>query len=62
MKKTILTLVLALLTTITFAQTWAKAVSLTIGIRDNNYSKFTWGETKQITDNIPVKIDNNDNI
>jgi hypothetical protein len=46
MKKTLLTLVLVLLTTITFSQTWAKAFNLTIGIRDDKYSKFTWGDTR----------------
>ena len=60
MKKTILTLVLALLTTITFAQTWAKAVSLTIGIRDNNYSKFTWGDTRPVEENLLIKLEGDD--
>jgi hypothetical protein len=60
MKKTLFTLVLVLLTTITFAQTWAYAVSLTIGIRDNNYSKFTWGETRPTDSNLLVKLDGND--
>jgi hypothetical protein len=57
MKKTILTLVLALLTTISFSQVWAKAVSLTIGVRDDAYSKFTWGETKKLSGDILVKFD-----
>jgi hypothetical protein len=60
MKKTILTLVLALLTTITFAQTWAYAVSLTIGIRDDAQSKFTWGETKPTDSNLLVKLEGDD--
>jgi hypothetical protein len=60
MKKTILTLVLALLTTITFAQTWAYAVSLTIGIRDNANSNFTWGETKPTDSNLLVRLEGND--
>lgn len=60
MKKTLLTLVLVLLTTITFAQTWAYAVSLTIGIRDDKYSKFTWGETRPTDSNLLVKLDGND--
>ena len=60
MKKTLLTLVLVLLTTITFAQTWAYAVSLTIGISVNNYSKFTWGETRPTDSNLLVKLDGND--
>jgi hypothetical protein len=58
MKKTILTLVLALLTTITFAQTWAKAVNLTIGVRDDAHSKFAWGETRELSGDILVKFDN----
>ena len=60
MKKTFLTLVLVLLTTITFAQTWAYAVSLTIGIRDDKYSKFTWGDTRPTDSNLLVKLDGND--
>lgn len=60
MKKTLLTLVLAVWTTLLFSQTWARAVSLTIGIRDNNYSKFTWGETKPVEDNLLVKLDGDD--
>jgi hypothetical protein len=60
MKKTLFTLVLVLLTTITFAQTWAKAVNLTIGIRDNSYSKFTWGETRSVDDNLLIKLDGRD--
>lgn len=60
MKKTLLTLVLAVWTTLLFSQTWAKAVSLTIGIRDNNYSKFTWGETRPVEDNLLIKLDGDD--
>jgi len=58
MKKLILTLVLSLLTIISFSQVWARAVSLTIGVRDDAYSKFTWGETKQLSGDILVKFDN----
>jgi hypothetical protein len=57
MKKLILTLVLSLLTIISFSQVWARAVNLTIGIRDNEYSKFTWGETKKLSGDILVKFD-----
>ena len=60
MKKTILTLILALLTTISFSQIWADATSLAIGYRDNAGQKFTWGETKQLTETIPVKIQDNE--
>ena len=60
MKKTILTLILALLTTISFSQVWADATSLAIGYRDNAGQKFTWGETKRLDADIPVKIDNNE--
>jgi hypothetical protein len=56
MKKTILTLILALLTTITFSQIWVKAVSVTIGTKNDKSSKFTWGETKQITDELLIKV------
>jgi hypothetical protein len=60
MKKLILTLVLSLLTIISFAQTWAVAVNLTIGIRDNEYSKFTWGETRPVSDKLLIKLDGRD--
>jgi hypothetical protein len=60
MKKIILTLSLSFLVLTIFAQTWAKAVSLTIGIRDNNYSKFTWGETRPVDDNLLIKLDGDD--
>jgi hypothetical protein len=60
MKKTLLTLVLAVWTTLLFSQTWAYAVSLTIGIRDNNYSKFTWGETKPVDSNLLIKLEGDD--
>lgn len=60
MKKTLITLVLCLLTSLTFAQTWAVAVNLTIGIRDNEYSKFTWGETKPVTDKLLIKMEDDD--
>ena len=60
MKKTLITLVLCLLTSLTFAQTWAAAVNLTIGIRDNKYSKFTWGETKPVYDKLLIKLEGSD--
>jgi len=60
MKKLILTLVLSLLTIISFAQTWAVAVNLTIGVRDDAYSKFTWGETKPVSDKLLIKLDGQD--
>jgi hypothetical protein len=60
MKKLILTLVLSLLTIISFAQTWAVAVNLTIGIRDNEYSKFTWEETRPVSDKLLIKLDGRD--
>ena len=57
MKKLILTLVLSLWTIISFSQIWAKAISLTIGVRDDDYSKFTWGETRKLPGDILVKFD-----
>ena len=60
MKKTLITLVLCLFTTLTFSQTWARAVNLTIGVRDNVYSKFTWGETRPVEDNLLIKLDGDD--
>jgi hypothetical protein len=58
MKKLILTLVLSLWTIVSFSQVWAKTVNLTIGVRDDAYSKFTWGETRELSGDIPVKFDN----
>lgn len=60
MKKILITLVLCLITTLSFAQVWAVATNLTIGIRDNVYSKFTWGETKKLSEKILVKLDDRD--
>jgi len=60
MKKTLITLVLCLLTSLTFAQTWAAAVNLTIGIRDYEYSKFAWGETKPVSDKLLIKLEGSD--
>ena len=57
MKKTLLTLVLAVWTTITFSQT---LYSLTVGVRNNSSEKFNWGETKMLETPISVKFNNND--
>jgi hypothetical protein len=57
MKKTILTLFLAVWTTITFSQ---YVFSLTIGVRDNSDEVFAWGETKIMDSSIPVKFDGKD--
>jgi hypothetical protein len=57
MKKSILTLVLALLTTVTFSQ---YAFSLTIGFRENSDERFTFGKTKIMESNIPIKFDGKD--
>jgi hypothetical protein len=60
MKKITLMIVLSLWTIISFSQTWAAAVNLTIGIRDNKYSKFTWGETKPVSDKLLIKLEGSD--
>jgi hypothetical protein len=60
MKKALLTLLLCLVTTLTFAQIWAKAFNLTIGVRDNRYSKFTWGDTRTVDSNLLIKFDESD--
>ena len=60
MKKTLITLVLAVLATISHSQITAFATTLTIGIRDSEDEKFTWGETQEITEYIPVKIEGKD--
>ncbi len=57
MKKTILTLVLAVWATITFSQS---VFSLTIGVRDNSDEVFTWGDTEMLKSTIPVKFDGKD--
>jgi hypothetical protein len=57
MKKTILTLVLAVWATITFSQ---YVFSLSIGVRDNASEKFTWGESKLLESTIPVKFNGKD--
>ena len=57
MKKTLLTLVLALLTTVTFSQ---YAFSLTIGVRENSDERFTLGKTKIMESNVPIKFNGKD--
>ena len=57
MKKTLLTLVAVLLTTITFSQT---LYSLTVGVRDNSSEDFYWGETRMLKTEIPIKFNGND--
>ena len=57
MKKTLLTLVAVLLTTITFSQT---LYSLTVGVRDNSSEDFYWGETRILKTEIPIKFNGND--
>jgi hypothetical protein len=57
MKKTLFTLVLCLLTTITFSQ---KLFSLTIGLRDDSSQEFVWGETQRIETPISVEFDGKD--
>ena len=57
MKKTLITLVAVLLTTITFSQT---LYSLTVGVRDNSSEDFYWGETRILKTEIPIKFNGND--
>ena len=57
MKKALLTLVLAVWTTITFSQT---LYSLTVGVRDNSSEQFTWSEPKMLETPISIKFDNKD--
>jgi len=57
MKKTLITLVLCLLTTLTFSQT---LYSLTLGVRNDSSEPFTWGETRQLKSRIPIKFNDND--
>ena len=57
MKKTLLTLVLAVWATITFSQT---LYSLTVGIRENSSKNFYWGETRMLKSVIPIKFDGKD--
>jgi hypothetical protein len=60
MKKIILTLSLSFLALTIFSQTWAKAFNLTIGIRDDKYSKFTWGDTRPVEENLLIKLEGDD--
>lgn len=60
MKKLLITFCFLLLNLNLFCQLKAYAVNLTIGIRDNEFEEFYWGETKVIEDNIPIYIDNKD--
>ena len=54
MKKLLLFLSLIILNLSTFSQVKASAVSLTIGMRDNSFQKYTWGETKFLENPILV--------
>lgn len=56
MKKIFFTLILTIWTTILLSQTYAKAVNLTIGIRDDVYSKMTWGDTRRLSGDILIKF------
>jgi hypothetical protein len=60
MNKILLTTIFSFLTFVSYSQIYATAVNLTIGIRDNKYDSFTWGETKEVDDYIPVKIEGKD--
>lgn len=57
MKKLFLTLFLSLLTTITYCQT---LYSFSMGIRNNSYENFSWGEIKTLDSPIPIKFDGKD--
>ncbi len=54
MKKLLLLFSFIVLSLSIFSQVKASAVSLTIGIRDNSYQKYTWGETKFLENPILV--------
>jgi len=60
MKKLLTTLLLTVWSLIALSQTDAYAFSLTIGVRDNSYQSFTWGETKLLEKNIPIEFENKD--
>jgi hypothetical protein len=54
MKKLILFFSFIVLSLSIFSQVKASAVSLTIGMRDNSFQKYTWGETKFLENTILV--------
>ena len=60
MKKTLITFVLSIWTIISFSQVYADAYTLTIGVRDNMYDDYTWGEMKPLEKRIPIKLEGKD--
>ena len=60
MKKLLTTLLLSVWSLIALSQSETHAFSLTIGIRDNIYQEFTWGETQILQETIPIKFNGKD--
>jgi len=60
MKKLLTTLLLSVWSLIALSQFDTHVFSLTIGIRDNIYQEFTWGETKMLEEMIPIKFNGKD--
>jgi hypothetical protein len=60
MKKLLTTLLLSVWSLIALSQSDTRAFSLTIGIRDNIYQEFTWGETQILQETIPIKFNGKD--
>jgi hypothetical protein len=42
------------------SQVFAHALNLTIGVRDNSYQKFTWGETRNLEKPILISFNEQD--
>jgi hypothetical protein len=60
MKKLLTTLLLSVWSLVALSQSDTYAFSLTIGIRDNIYQEFKWGETQILQETIPIKFNGKD--
>ena len=60
MKKTLITLLLTLVTSICFSQNYAEAYSITIGTRKNANYKFDWRESEKVSPPILVYFNDKD--
>ena len=60
MKKLFTTLLLTVWSLIVLSQTDSYAFSLTVGIRDNAYQDFTFGDTRFLEERIPIKFNGKD--
>lgn len=49
-----------ILSNVSNSQVYAHALNLTIGIRDNSYQKFTWGDTRKLEKPILISFNDQD--